>query len=185
MELPCGIDTRNKMQTSPEIEHVIENAVKIAKEKQHEYVLAEHLLLALLQHEPFATVIQKFGGDLENLCDEVDSYLNSLKHITTKDTNVQPKKTNGLERLFNRALTQVLFTGRRTITTIDLYLSMMTETNSHAHYFLLKYGITKQEFVRFWEKNYKHNDVTITRQQASEVLDEYCLNALYRCGFFL
>jgi hypothetical protein len=41
--------------------------------------------------------------------------------------------------VFNRALTQVLFQGRRQITTIDLWLALMNENNSHAHYYFLKY----------------------------------------------
>jgi hypothetical protein len=38
------------------------------------------------------------------------------------------------------------------VTTADLYLAIMSESNSHAHYFLLKYGVTKNEFVKFWEQ---------------------------------
>jgi ATP-dependent Clp protease ATP-binding subunit ClpA len=104
---------------------------------------------------------------------EIEAYLASLKNlVTAKD--VQPKKTNALERVFNRALTQVLFTGRRTISTVDLYLAMMSENNSHAHYFLLKYGIKKAEFVEFYQANYKQSDVKLTGQQATEILTEHC-----------
>jgi ATP-dependent Clp protease ATP-binding subunit ClpA len=97
-------------------------------------------------------------------------------NLRSDKEDVQPRKTNALERIFNRALTQVLFTGRRVITTIDLYLAIMSESNSHAHYFLLKYGVTKAEFVKFWEQNYKHGDVKITNQQATEILEEHCTN---------
>ena len=93
----------------------------------------------------------------------------------TKNQEVAPKKTNALERTFNRALTQVLFTGRRSITTIDLYLSMMGETNSHTHYFFLKYGVTKAEFVDFYQDNHQ-NTYTITNKQATDILNEYCTN---------
>jgi ATP-dependent Clp protease ATP-binding subunit ClpA len=77
----------------------------------------------------------------------------------------------------NRSVTQVLFTGRRQVTTIDLYLSIAAEGNSHAHYFLLKYGINKNEFVAHWQKNYKHNEVgNLTENQADEILEEYTIN---------
>ena len=33
------------MQNNPEIEQIIESAVKIARDKKHEYVLTEHVLL--------------------------------------------------------------------------------------------------------------------------------------------
>jgi ATP-dependent Clp protease ATP-binding subunit ClpA len=163
------------MQNNPEIEQILDTAVKLARARQHEYVLTEHVLLALIRYQPFQKVLQKFGVDV-NLFDlELDAYLSSLASLIT-DKDVQPKKTNALERVFNRALTQVLFTGRRSVSTVDLYLAMMAETNSHAHYFLLKYGIKKQEFVDFWQKHYKHSEVVFTDQQADEILTEHCTN---------
>jgi ATP-dependent Clp protease ATP-binding subunit ClpA len=78
----------------------------------------------------------------------------------------------------NRSVTQVLFTGRRQVTTIDLYLSIAAESNSHAHYFLLKYGITKNEFLAHWQKHYKGGEFTssLTDTQADEILEEYTTN---------
>jgi ATP-dependent Clp protease ATP-binding subunit ClpA len=78
--------------------------------------------------------------------------------------------------VFNRALTQVLFTGRRQMTTIDLWLAMMNETNSHAHYFFLKYGMDKKSFIEFWQENYQSSDGIITDDQANEILEEHCVN---------
>jgi ATP-dependent Clp protease ATP-binding subunit ClpA len=78
----------------------------------------------------------------------------------------------------NRSVTQVLFTGRRQVTTIDLYLSMASEGNSHAHYFLLKYGVNKQEFVNHWQKTYKGSEFVtkLSDGQADEILEEYTIN---------
>ena len=161
------------MQNNPEIEQIVDGAVKLARDRQHEYVMTEHVLLSLIRHEPFHRVLKKFGTDVDLMDREVDAYLNSLPTlVATRDT--APKKTNALERVFNRALTQVLFTGRRSISTLDLYLAMMAENNSHAHYFLLKYGVKKAEFVEFYQNNYKQSDVRLTDQQASEILTEHC-----------
>ena len=164
------------MQNNPEIEQIIDAAVRIARDKKHEYVLTEHLLLSLLQYNPFRSVLVKFGSEIDMLESELTTYLESMINLRSDKEDVQPRKTNALERIFNRAHTQVLFTGRRVITTIDLYLAIMSESNSHAHYFLLKYGVTKAEFVKFWEQNYKHGDVKITNRQATEILEEHCTN---------
>jgi ATP-dependent Clp protease ATP-binding subunit ClpA len=70
-----------------------------------------------------------------------------------------------------------MFTGRRTLTTLDLYLSIMAETNSHAHYFLLKYGVKKTEFSDFYSKNYTAGEAArMNVTQANEILNEYCTN---------
>ena len=163
------------MQNNPEIEQIVDAAVKMARDRQHEYVMTEHVLLSLIRHDPFNRVLTKFGIDVARLDQELESYLSSIVTLVSS-TDVQPKKTNALERVFNRALTQVLFTGRRTISTIDLYLAMMSETNSHAHYFLLKYGVQKKEFAEFYQANYKQSDVKLTNQQATEILAEHCVN---------
>lgn len=163
------------MQDNPEIDTIIEGAVKIARTWRHEYVLTEHLLLSLIRHEPFRKTLNKFGCDVAMLETELCGYLDSCVSLVQPNEEATPRKTQGLERVFNRALTQVLFSGRRQIVTIDLYLAIMSETNSHAHYFLLKFGVTKGEFAEFWKRHYKsEKSAGMNDQQATEVLEEYC-----------
>jgi ATP-dependent Clp protease ATP-binding subunit ClpA len=164
------------MQNNPEIEHIVEQAVKIARDKHHEYVVTEHLLLSLIQHAPFRKTLDRFGVEVVQMEQEVNTYLDRLKHLVKTDPDLQPRKTQTLERLFNRANVQVMFTGRRTLTTLDLYLSIMSETNSHAHYFLLKYGVKKTEFADFYSKNYTATEAKMNTNQANEILNEYCTN---------
>ena len=169
------------MTNSPEIENIIEQAIAYAKERRHQYCTIEHLLLALITHSPFKKCLDSFGADTDLMSQEVASYLDSLHAIELKNLTVdqvQPRKTNSLERVMNRSVTQVLFTGRRQVTTIDLYLSMASEGNSHAHYFLLKYGVNKQEFVNHWQKTYKGSEFVtkLSDGQADEILEEYTIN---------
>ena len=166
----------NQIQDNPEIDAIIEGAVQIARTWQHEYVLTEHLLLSLVRHDPFRKTLSKYGCDVTMLETELCGYLESLQSLVRAGEDLTPRKTAALERVFNRALTQVLFTGRRQVVTVDLYLAIMGETNSNAHYFLLKYGVHKAEFVDFWTKNYKSERAAagMSSQQATEVLEEYC-----------
>lgn len=166
------------MNNSPEIESIIEQAILFAKNKSHEYCTVEHLLLALVSHPPFKKCLDTYGADTDLLITEINGYLDSLQAIVTTKTDFTPRKTNSLERTMNRSVTQVLFTGRRQVTTIDLYLSIAAEGNSHAHYFLLKYGIHKAEFLTHWQKTYKGSEYAnhLTDSQADEILEEYTIN---------
>ncbi len=164
------------MQNNPEIEQVVEAAVKLAREKNHEYVVTEHLLLGMLRHAPFRRVVDKFGADADLLDAELNAYLDSQVNLVSSSDHLQPRKTQALERIFNRANVQVMFTGRRSMSLIDVYLSIMAETNSHAHYFLLKYGIRKSEFIEFYQSNHQPELVKMSDQQATEILDEHCTN---------
>jgi ATP-dependent Clp protease ATP-binding subunit ClpA len=164
------------MQTNPEIEQIIDSAIKLAHARNHEYMLTEHLLLAMLQHPPFRKCIDKFGVESEQFESELGAYLDSLVNLVKPNVE-KPKKTEALVRVINRAFTQVSFTGRTTLTTVDLYLAIMAEHNSHAQYFLLKYGVKSREFVSFWQKHYAHEEAQqLSPDQASEILSEHCTN---------
>jgi len=166
------------MTNSPEIESIIEQAIEFAKAKKHQYCTVEHLLYALVTHTPFKKCLTSFGVDVTAMTDEIDAYVSNLHAIVSKEDPIVPRKTNSLERVMNRSVTQVLFTGRRQVLTIDLYLSIASEGNSHAHYFLLKYGVNKNEFIQHWQKTYKGEDyhTNLTENQADEILEEYTTN---------
>ena len=165
------------MTPSPEIENIIERAIEAAVVRNHEYVTIEHLLLSLITHPPFKRCLAGMLVDTDLMIGEVEAYLNGLHAIESKTPNVLPRKTNSLERVMNRGVTQVLFTGRKAVTTIDVYLSIATEGNTHAHYFLLKYGVIKSNFIDHWQRTYKGDSYTnVSESQADEILEEYTTN---------
>lgn len=166
------------MHPNPDIEKVIAVAVAIAVEKNHEFVTSEHLLLSLVRLPEFNKILDKFGVEIQLLDAEVNQYLDSLVNLAKPSgDNHQPKKTNALERIFNRAGTQVLFSGRKHVTTLDIFLSIMAETQSHAQYFFLKYGVAKTEFIDFYNRYHSNSELSkMTPKEADTVLDEYCIN---------
>jgi len=170
------------MQNNPEIEKIVNTAVAIAKAHNHAYVITEHVLMAMIQHAPFRSVLTKYGTAVEQFEGELSAYILSQVSLITSKEDFTPRKTNGLERMFNRALTQVLFTGRRSITLLDLYLAMMAENNSHAHYFLLKYGVHKTEFAEFYQKNHSAPQKGLNNESANEILDQHCINLSKRAA---
>jgi len=167
------------MQINPEIEQITDYAIALAKKKGHEYVLLEHLLVALMSYEPFYFCIKGFGVDADGMIGEIETYLDGLmpKPKTPGSEDDVPRRTNALERVFNRAVTQVMFTGRKYVTTIDLFLAISAETNSHAHYFILKYGVdNKEEFAEYWNEHYNNKSGGLTDAQSAELLEEHCTN---------
>ena len=167
------------MSNNPEIEQILDNAIKLAKGYRQQYVMVEHLSLALIKYEPFHECLKSYGVDVLNLQKDFEQYLKSMTNIEVKKgKKIDPKRTNALERVFNRAGTQVLFSGRRNVSTIDVFLAIMSESQSHAHYFFLKYGINKVQFVEYWSKHYddKSSASLMSDKQANELLEEHCTN---------
>ena len=163
------------MQNNPDIDEIVNTATNIAVSLKHGYVLTEHVLLAMIKHSGFRKVLEKYGTPVDNLESELSGYLISQVSLIS-EREEPPRKTNALERVFNRALTQVLFTGRRTINILDLYLAIMSETNSHAHYYLLKYNVRKTEFAEFWQKHASTTTAELSVSKADEILEEHCIN---------
>ena len=168
------------IQANPEIELIINAAGENAKKHRHEYVTLEHLLYAIINYKPFGDLLRGFNVDADGLLADLEGYHNRLDtgNSIYTDDDYQPKKTHALERVFNRSLTQVLFSGRNHMQVMDLFLGITGETNSHATYFILKYGIDRAKFIEFYNENYKEGSSRkqAGRQRALEVLKEFCDN---------
>ena len=161
-----------------ELEKIINNAVELAASHQHEYVMLEHLLLSLVTQKKFNAFLKDYGVDTDAFITDVEGYLQTIEKTTKSEP---PKRTNSLERVFNRALTQVLFSGRAEILPLDVFLSISSEPHSHASYFIQKYGIDKVKLVKFYNKNYSKYTKEPNKSRADLVLDEYCINLSQLC----
>lgn len=165
------------LESSPEIQNIVEHATNLAVTKNHEYVTLEHLLLAMIDDGSFYNICVSFGVDTEAMAHDINLYLDKQSFMISKGYDIVPKKTHSLERVFNRAFTQVMFSGRKHLQVIDIYLSLMSEEKSHARYFLTKYGIDRDKIVDFWNQNYvEPKGKKKSRTQADDVLSEYCDN---------
>jgi ATP-dependent Clp protease ATP-binding subunit ClpA len=165
------------IQANPEIELIINAAGENAKRHNHEYVTVEHLLFAMINYKPFQDMLIKFGLPVDEMMLDIESFHNRPGvNQRREEDDVQPKKTHGLERVFNRALTQVLFSGRNQMQIIDLFLSIRGENNSHAAYYINKYNVDPARLVEFYQEHYNENrgKKNATKQRAQEVLEEYC-----------
>jgi ATP-dependent Clp protease ATP-binding subunit ClpA len=164
------------LQTNPEIDHIVSEATELAKSLSHEYVTLEHVFLSMVRYEPFKEILYQFGADADGLDAELDAYLLQATNLIVSD--IEPKKTHSLERVFNRAFTQVLFSARTHIEMMDLFLSIHAENNSYAHYFMTKYGLDRAKLVEIYNKSYKSENkkAVINSGRADKVLEHYCTN---------
>jgi len=138
------------VEPSETLQLVFEKSIKDAQKLQHEYVTVEHLLYAMLCEEGFCAVLSGFGTDIDfvksNLEHHLKTQCDELKVETSKH---KPKKTQAVERVLNRAFTQVLFAGRSHIELADVLLSMLSEKKSIAKYYLEKAEVTKEKFGEY------------------------------------
>lgn len=165
------------IQANPEIDIIVKRATEIAVGYKQSYVTLEHVTLAMIEFPPFKELLNNFGADVDGLISDLEIYLVKQHHLdaTTKEA---PKKTHALERMFNRAFTQVIFSSRSHIQVIDLFVSIHSEANSYAQYFLLKYGLNRNDVVEYYNENYKESAgrKIANESKAEEILKQYCDN---------
>ena len=138
------------VEPSKELQLVYDKAVKDAVKLKHEYVTLEHLLFAMMCSDNFFKLMKGFGADVEYIKSNLEHFLkNNLDDIKTNAEKFKPKKTSTVERVLNRAFTQVLFNGRSDIQLTDVALSMLSEQKTHANFFLTKGGVDKEGFADY------------------------------------
>jgi len=164
------------IQPNPETQSIIDSAFDYARYYQHEYFTVEHLLLGLLSNKNFKLFLKEFGTDSEGLETDIKLYLEGQAKYSKYTLEYLPKKTNTIDRVFNRAFAQVLFNGRAKVLPIDLFLSLMGEDKTYALYFCQKYGIDKADIVKHFHENQLSGKENMTGSKADVVLDEYCTN---------
>ena len=138
------------VEPSDSLQAVFERAIETAKKLHHEYLTIEHLLLAMLSEDNFSECIKTFGSNADDLKKQLSDYLNNnCSEIVIQDVVIKPRKTQSVERVLNRAFTQVLFNGRQKIEATDVFIAMMGEKRSWAYFYIQQAGIDRDKFADF------------------------------------
>lgn len=165
------------VEPSRELQAVFDKAVNDAKKLQHEYITLEHLLFSMLCEETFGTLITGYGADAEHMRKELERYLTTnLNDIKIEEKKYKPKKTTTVERVLNRAFTQVLFQGRNDITIADVFISILTEKKSWAYFITQKVGIDKEKFQNYISAEteiYENQDENENKGIANKALRDF------------
>jgi len=136
------------VEPSNELQQVFEKALNDAKKLKHEYVTIEHLLYAMLCEKGFEKTLVGFGADPQFIKKNLEVHLRSgCDELKVETERLKPKKTQAVERVLNRAFTQVLFSGRTNIDLSDVFISIMSEKKSISVYWVDKAGISKEKFA--------------------------------------
>jgi len=165
------------LEENPEVDKIVSSAIEHALELGHKYVTVEHLSYSLVNSDSFSTLLAGMGINVEDLSADLESYLETkLNKLVDNNLESEPKKTHALERVFNRAYTQVLFNNRSKMVPVDLYLSITGENQSYAAYFFIKYGLDKTKIIERHNQNAIKNQPKMDPNKATSILEEYCTN---------
>ncbi len=145
-----------------ELEVSLHMAFVEARQKRHEFITVEHLLLALLDNPSAAEVLRACAAKTDELRKELTNFVNehTPKVEGTEDIDTQP--TLGFQRVIQRAILHVQSSGKKEVTGANVLVAIFGEKDSHAVYFLQRQNISRLDVV-----NFISHGITKTPQQGS------------------
>ncbi|EQB06324.1 ATP-dependent Clp protease ATP-binding subunit ClpA [Sphingobium baderi] len=134
---------------APALETTLHNALTHASERHHEYATLEHLLLALVDDEHAAKVMQACGVELGELADAVTQYLDHELDSLKVEGQSDPSPTSGFQRVVQRAILHVQSSGKDEVTGANVLVALFSERESYAVYFLQQQDMSRLDAVSY------------------------------------
>ena len=184
---------------SRELELTLNTAFMNARQKRHEYMTVEHLLLALIDNEQAAKVLKACGADLEELKKELTDFLHETTPLIPEyDNERETQPTLGFQRVLQRAVFHVQSSGKSEVTGANVLVAIFSEQESQAIYFLQKQHVARIDVVNFIshgiskketreeapDEHIEIGEETIAGTESKNPLDAYAtnLNELAKAG---
>ncbi|HGG60968.1 MAG TPA: AAA family ATPase, partial [Gammaproteobacteria bacterium] len=171
-----------------ELELSINQAFKEARDKRHEFMTVEHLLLALLNNDTAAHLLRVCGGDLTRLERELNAFIDEHTPLLPLDDTRDTQPTLGFQRVLQRAVFHVQSSGKKEVSGANVLVAIFGEQESHAVYLLNKQDITRLDVVNYIshgitrfseqsEQNAENDNEEVTPDEGgNSPLEEYATN---------
>ena len=132
-----------------ELEVSLHMAFMDARQKRHELITVEHLLLSMIDNPTAAEVLRACGAKLDVLRGELNGYIEEHTPTVSGQDEVATQPTLGFQRVIQRAMLHVQSSGKKEVTGANVLVAIFGEKDSHAVFFLQQQGITRLDIVNF------------------------------------
>ena len=132
-----------------ELEVSLHMAFVEARQKRHEFITVEHLLLALLDNPSAAETLRACGGNIENLRMDLTKFIVENTPMVEGKEDIDTQPTLGFQRVIQRAILHIQSSGKKEVNGANVLVAIFGEKDSHAVYYLQKQGITRLDVVNF------------------------------------
>ncbi len=131
-----------------ELEVSLHMAFMEARQKRHEFITVEHLLLAMLDNPSASEVLRACAANVEELRKLLSDFITEHTPVVSgEEVDTQP--TLGFQRVIQRAILHVQSSGKKEVTGANVLVAIFGEKDSHAVYFLHQKGVTRLDVVNF------------------------------------
>jgi len=135
---------------SRELEETLRRAMSNAASCSHEFATLEHLLLALTEDSDALEVLHACNVDIDELVKKLGEFIEiELASIVDPEGNVDVQPTASFQRVIQRAIIHTQSSGREVATGANVLVSIFSERESHAVWFLKSLNMTRLDAVSF------------------------------------
>ncbi len=134
---------------SKELEVTLNTAFKNARDKRHEFITVEHLLLALLDNAAAETIMKACACNIKMLRGQLTQFIDETISYISEGVQRETQPTLGFQRVLQRAVFHVQASDKKEVTGASLFVALFSEQDSHAVYLLNKQEITRLDVVNF------------------------------------
>ena len=132
-----------------ELEVSLHMAFMDARQKRHEFITVEHLLLAMLDNPTAAKVLRACAANIEELRKTLTEFVTSQTPTVAGSGEVDTQPTLGFQRVIQRAILHVQSSGKKEVTGANVLVAIFGEKDSHAVHFLGQQGISRLDVVNY------------------------------------
>ena len=132
-----------------ELEVTLHMAFMEARQKRHEFISVEHLLLAMLDNPSAAEVLRACGAKIDDMREQLGKFIEEHTPKVGGMDEVDTQPTLGFQRVIQRAILHVQSSGKKEVTGANVLVAVFGEKDSHAVYFLSQQGVTRLDIVNF------------------------------------
>ena len=155
-----------------ELEVSLHMAFIDARQKRHEFISVEHLLLALLDNPSAAQVLRACAVKIEDLRKALADFVTEHTPIVSGTDEVDTQPTLGFQRVIQRAILHVQSSGKKEVTGANVLAAIFGEKDSHAVYFLHQQGVSRLDVVNYITHGIsKVTDHASQRQEVEQEID--------------
>ena len=132
-----------------ELEVSLHMAFMEARQKRHEFITVEHLLLAMLDNPSAAKVLRACAANIEELRKMLAEFVTTETPTVAGSGEADTQPTLGFQRVIQRAILHVQSSGKKEVTGANVLVAIFGEKDSHAVYFLSQQGISRFDVVNY------------------------------------
>jgi len=134
-----------------ELEVSLHMAFVEARQRRHEFITVEHLLLALLGNPSAIQVLNACAANIDELRATLTGFIKENTPQVAGVDEVDTQPTLGFQRVIQRAIMHVQSTGgsKKEVTGSNVLVAIFGEKDSHAVYYLHQQGVTRLDVVNF------------------------------------